>query len=234
MAQFGTVAKAGALLAKAKLAKDILDAMELPVRVKKKAKSAVNTGAATLSKATEALGGEHQQQREPVVSSSALIPYFVPPNTYSGSRGTEALRAYGFTVISEKGEQLGPTSNAFNSPFSRGEMIEMVVYLIKGAYSPGIVNITVWDAEMHLDVAKFRGLEEYGTASSGVGLGYMYRFAVFRGVGQMKWTGGVPRGGIPDVGCSGNINMGPDSIWFGNTDSVPHSIEYDLVKLMGN
>jgi len=104
-------------------------------------------------------------------------------------RGTESLRAYGFTVFSEHGEQQGPTSNAFNAPFSRAEMMEVMVYLIKLAYSPGRVNVAVWDAEMNVDVAKFCGLEECGTASSGMGLGYMYRFAVFRGVGQIKWTG---------------------------------------------
>eukprot|EP00752_Nemacystus_decipiens_P008589 g7669.t1 len=113
-------------------------------------------------------------------------------------------------------------------------MMEMMVYLIKQAYSPGIVNIAVWDAELDVDVAKFRGLEECGTATNGLGLNYMYRFAIFRGVGQIKWTGGIPRGGIPDVGCSGNISMGPDSIWFNNTDCVTYHIEYDLVKLRGN
>jgi len=48
------------------------------------------------------------------------------------------------------------------------------------------------------------------------------------------FAGGVPRGGIPDVGCSGNVSMGADSIWFGNTDSSPHFIVTDLVKLMEN
>lgn len=47
-------------------------------------------------------------------------------------------------------------------------------------------------------------------------------------------AGGIPRGGIPDVGCSGNVSMGPDSIWFGNTDSAPHYIVSDLVKRMGS
>lgn len=57
-----------------------------------------------------------------------------------------------------------------------------------------------------------------------------YRF----GAEFVTLAGGVPRGGIPDVGCSGNVSMGPDSIWFGNTDSSPHYIVSDLVKLMEN
>ncbi len=92
-------------------------------------------------------------------------------------------------MISEHGEQRGPTSNYLNTPFSRAEMMEMMVYLIKRAYSPGRVNVAVWDAEMDVDVAKFCGLEECGTASGGIGLEYTYRFAIFRGVGQIKWTG---------------------------------------------
>lgn len=109
--------------------------------------------------------------------------------TPQGSRGTDALRACGFVVTSEHGEHRGPTSHLFNIPGSRAEMMEMMVFLIKRAYSPGRVNVAVWDAEMDVDVAKFCGLEECGTAISGTGLAYTYRFAVFRGVGQVKWTG---------------------------------------------
>ncbi len=63
MAQFLTAAKAGgALLQKAKTAKDILDAFELPARMIRKAEAAAHTGVTTLAKAKGALG-EPQRQR---------------------------------------------------------------------------------------------------------------------------------------------------------------------------
>lgn len=48
----------------------------------------------------------------------------------------------------------------------------------------------------------------------------------------MAATGGVPRGGVPDVGCSGNYSLGNgSSIRFGNTDGSPHYIVSDLNQL---
>lgn len=108
---------------------------------------------------------------------------------HQDSRGTDTLRAFGFNIVGESGEHLAPTSHLYNDPASRAEMMEMIVYAIKRAYSPGRVNVAVWDAALDLDLAKVCGLVECGTATSGTDLEYEYRFAVFRGVGQIKWTG---------------------------------------------
>eukprot|EP00752_Nemacystus_decipiens_P001505 g1477.t1 len=148
------------------------------------------------------------------------------------ARGTSALRAVGFTIFSAAGEKLAPTTRSRNYTNSRAEMMEIMVYKIKEAYFPHQVNVTTWDAALDMDVAKCCGLEECGTARNESGL--EYRFAIFRGVGEINWTGGIPRGGIPDVSCSGNVSLGNgSSIWFGNTDNAPHYIVSDLNQLMG-
>lgn len=65
--------------------------------------------------------------------------------------------------------------------------MEIIVYKIKEVYFPYTVNVVTWDAALDLDVAKCCGLEECGTAVNASGL--EYRFAVFRGVGEINWTG---------------------------------------------
>lgn len=145
-------------------------------------------------------------------------------------RGTEALRKVGVTIVSGAGEPLAPTTLRRNYTDSRAEMMQIIVYKIKEAYFPREVNVATWDAALNLDVARCCGLEECGTAENESGL--EYRFAVFRGVGQIKWTGGIPRGGIPDVSCSGNFSLGNDSsVWFENTDRFPSHIVSDLIEL---
>eukprot|EP00903_Cladosiphon_okamuranus_P013619 g12683.t2 len=153
-----------------------------------------------------------------------------PDQPKKGDRGTDALRGAGFTVYSQAGARLAPTTTRNNYTNSRAEMMETLVYKIKEVYFPHTVNVVTWDAALEFDLAKCCGMEECGTAVNGSGL--EYRFVVFRGVGEINWTGGVPRGGIPDVACSGNYGLGNgSSIWFGNTDGSPHFVVSDLNQL---
>lgn len=101
--------------------------------------------------------------------------------------GTTALRSVGLSVKDKGGKKLGPTSQYANNPRSGTEMMEGIVNTLKQAYYPGQINVATWDADLKLDTMKCCGLTEYGTAKSANGL--EYRFAVFRGVGQMHWTG---------------------------------------------
>eukprot|EP00752_Nemacystus_decipiens_P009594 g8572.t1 len=143
--------------------------------------------------------------------------------------GTNALRALGLAVIGKDGKHIAPASRHRSNPSSRAEMMEGIVYTIKQAYSGRQVNVATWDAGLTLDSMKCYGLVEFGIAQSGNGL--EYAFAVFLGAGEIKWRGGL-RAGVPDVSCAGNINMGPDAIWFGNTDASPHNDVSDVVALM--
>lgn len=43
---------------------------------------------------------------------------------------------------------------------------------------------------------------------------------------------GCLQAGVPDVSCAGNINMGPDAVYFANTDASPRTDVSDLVELM--
>lgn len=104
-----------------------------------------------------------------------------------GPPGTTALRSVGLSVRDKGGKKLGPTSEHANNPRSGTEMMEGIVHTLKQAYSPGLVNVATWDAALKLDTMQCCGLLEYGTAKSTNGL--EYRFAVFRGAGQMHWTG---------------------------------------------
>lgn len=47
--------------------------------------------------------------------------------------------------------------------------------------------MATWDAALDLDVAQCCGLEGWGTAKNERVL--EYRFAIFRGAGQIKWQG---------------------------------------------
>lgn len=49
---------------------------------------------------------------------------------------------------------------------------------------------------------------------------------------QLQISTGYLEAGVPDVSCAGNINMGPDAVWFGNTDASPHNDVSDLVELV--
>lgn len=60
---------------------------------------------------------------------------------------------------------------------------------MKQAYSGEQVNVATWDAGLLLDSMKCYGLAEFGVAQSGNGL--EYAFAVFRGAGELKWTGEI-------------------------------------------
>lgn len=106
---------------------------------------------------------------------------------FQGSRVTDALRAHGFTIFSAAGEKLAPTARRRNYTTSRAEMMEIIVYKIKETYFPHQVNVATWDAALDMDVAKCCGLEDCGTARNGSGLEYC--FAIFRGVGEINWTG---------------------------------------------
>ncbi|CAM9410925.1 unnamed protein product [Scytosiphon promiscuus] len=122
---------------------------------------------------------------------------------------TQALRAHGFTI--------GPYDKRVayrrTDPEIRAETMEAAVNAIKSAYYPHAVNVATWDAALDMGTAEFEWLMESGTVKSVKGL--VHRYAVFWGQGYMKWEGGLPTG-VPDVGCTGNIMMGSDSVCFGN------------------
>lgn len=130
----------------------------------------------------------HRQIRRIMLNQYPLFSFLLLfRQNNQNAHGTDALRDSGFTILNGVGEHLAPTTKRRNNPHSRAEMMEIIVSKIKGAYFPHQVNVATWDAALNLDVAKCCGLEEYGTAKNEYGL--EYRFAVFRGVGQIKWTG---------------------------------------------
>ncbi|CAM9663059.1 unnamed protein product [Hapterophycus canaliculatus] len=122
---------------------------------------------------------------------------------------TQTLRAHGFAI--------GPYDKRVayrrTTPEIRGETMETAMNAIKSAYYPHGMNVAMWDAALDMETAEFEWLVESGTAKTVKGL--VHRYAVFWGQGYLKWEGGLPTG-VPDVGCAGNVIMGPDTVYFGN------------------
>eukprot|EP00903_Cladosiphon_okamuranus_P009217 g8801.t1 len=192
------------LYEKARTVKDLYDADDL---LPERTKDIVHSTLERAGSAVKHLGHRHHHQQD----------------------GMNALRALGFAVIGKNGKHHAPASSHRSNPSSGAEMMEGIVFTIKRAYSGEPVNVATWDAGLKLDSMQCCGLAEFGIVHSENGL--KYAFAVFRGAGEIKWRGGL-RAGVPDVGCSGNINMGPDAVWFGNTSATPHKDVSDVVALM--
>ncbi|CAM9932454.1 unnamed protein product [Ectocarpus fasciculatus] len=124
--------------------------------------------------------------------------------------GSNALRVRGFSILPYT-EHVKRVSRRHDNPDSRIEAMEAVVTTVKGAYYPHQINVAAWDVGLGMEEPECYGMAESGTAKSPEGLAY--RYAVFRGQGVIKWKGGLQTG-VPDVCCTGNLNMGPDSVWF--------------------
>ncbi|CAN0476229.1 unnamed protein product [Ectocarpus sp. 12 AP-2014] len=124
--------------------------------------------------------------------------------------GSNALRVRGFSILPFK-EHVKRVSRRHDNPDSRIEAMEAVVTSVKGAYYPHQINVAAWDVGLGMEEPECYDMLESGTAKNPDGLAY--RYAVFRGQGVIKWKGGLQTG-VPDVCCTGNLNMGPDSVWF--------------------